>query len=149
MEVVYMPGGSGTGIITEQLKQIKDIKWPSPVVHVDHRTYFGNMLCQFIDTHKKGKGYKYHIPIEYGFVFTKSYPNKNYIYLDRYPILPYWNRNYSHPMIEKLSNFEFTHPTSVHKLYDKDDMYMHGVFEKSANSATGYYLANDDITRTY
>ena len=142
------PGG-GSGIITEQLKQIKDIKWPTPVVHTDHRTYFGNILCQFLDTHKKGKGYRYHNPIEYGFVFTRSYPNKNYIYLDRYPILPYWNRNFSSPMLEKLSLFEYSHPLSIHKLYDRDDMYIYGVIEKSATNVSGYWLASDDTTRSY
>lgn len=142
------PGGV-SGTITEQLKQIKDIKWPSPVVHTDHRTYFGNMLRQFNDVHKKGIGLKYQNPIEYGFVYTRSYPNKNYIYLDRYPILPYWNRNFSHPMLEKLSNFEYSHPLSDHVLYDKDYVYIHGVFEKSATSASGYWLAPDDTTRSY
>ena len=144
-----MPNPSGGGIITEQLKQIKDIKWPTPVVHTDNRTYFGNMLYQFNDTHKKGVGSRYRLPIEYGLVYTKSYPNKDYIYLDRYPILPYWNRNYSHPMIEKLSNFDYTKSGATHKLYDKEHIYLHAVIEDTATPSTGYWLAIDDITRTY
>ena len=141
------PGGN-TGVITDQLKPLKDIKWPDHMVCTDMRTFNGNMRAQIAGIHSKSKGYK-SLPIEYGFVFTSSYPNKDYIFVDRYPILPYWNRRFSHPFMEKLDSFEFTKAGATHTMDEKDDMHIHYVVEDAANSTTGYHMANDDIVRTY
>jgi hypothetical protein len=138
----------GTGTVTDQLLPLVEIKIPRGIVETDHRTYMGNLATALIAMNEPLKGMKFN-PIEYGFAFTKDFPNDKFINLERYPSLPYWNRHYSHPYMEELSNFTYKKDGSTHIFGFYDNIRLHMVVEDIANKDLGYKMCNNVVAYTY
>ena len=139
---------TGGGVITDELFALGEVNLPRQIVENHHQSYLFNVargLESINDHFKKGK----YLPMEYVFVTTEKPNNHNYIQLTRYPELPYWNRHYSHPLAEEMSNFSWVKPGALHVYRFYNNMIMHMANEETSKADTGYWLSHKTIAFTY
>ena len=144
-----IPQAGGGSSIINLLEPLIEAILPENIIFQDERKYMGNLAFSLSELHKPSSGLRKIIPVEYGYGATENLPNSTYIIMTRYPLLPYWNRYYSHPYIEDLSKFSYSKVGSRHIYRYYNDACAHAMVEISANDVDGFKLAHTVLAFTY
>ena len=135
------------GTVTDQLEQLTPIQIPREIIAEDTYRYMGNLVRSLYDINIPSTMSKYD-PIEYMYLMTKE-KNDKWIYIKRYTELPYWNKRYSHPIMEEMSNFEWKKDDATHVYDSYANTVLHIALQKGCTADTGYHVNESSITFTY
>lgn len=141
-----MAGGSS---LISKIEPLIELTLPENIIYQDERKFIGNLAFTIDQLYTPSLGYRKLQPVEIAYASTENLPNSTFIILDRYPLLPYWNRYYSHPYIEDMAKFLYTKPNAHHVYRYYNNAVAHIMTEDTANDVTGYKLAHSVVAFTY
>ena len=141
-----MAGGSS---LISKIEPLEELVLPENIIYQDERKYIGNLAFTIDQLYTPYLGYKKMKPVEIAYASTEKLPNSMFIIMERYPLLPYWNRYYSHPYIEEVSKFLYTKEGAHHVYRYYNNAVAHIMTEDTANEIDGYKLAHSVLAFTY
>ena len=131
------------------LDPIQEVILPDNIVIDQERKFMGNLALSWNDITEPTRGYRKRKIAEFAYAATDELPNSRYIIMTRYPNLPYWNRDYSHPYMEELSNYTYTKLGSHHVYRQYVNSIVHMMVEDAATETNGYKMAHSVYGFTY
>lgn len=135
--------------IIDTLTPLVEPVFPENIVYQNEAKYLGHLSFSLSELNKPKIGIKKMYPLEYAYASTKNLPNGTYIIMQRYPMLPYWNRYYSNRYIEDMSMFAYT-KTGAHHVYRcYNNVIAHFMVEDVADEFNGYKLVHPVVAFTY
>lgn len=141
-----MAGGSS---LISKIEPLEELTFPENIVYQNERRYIGNLAFTIDQMNQQSIGYKKLQPTEVGYASTRDLPNSTFIIMDRYPLLPYWNRYYSHPYIEDLSKYDYAKEDAHHVYRYYGNAAAHIMVEDTADEINGYKLCHSVVAFTY
>ena len=139
MPLLGANSGGGGGSVTDILEPVVPVQLPD-IIENNRRCYLGTLVMSWNDINESSKGYRYMMPEENMYVATKD-NNDLFITLNLYTVLPYWNRYYSHPLMEDLSNGDYYNPNANLLSKSYKNAKVHVIEEKDWDERKGYYIS--------